>query len=636
MTSLEMQKMHLTARESRDKSGYLQVPPKMLSSKTREIYYKTGERPTVNVFDPAFSAHTLSASRKFQPSKTTSLSPPLSTTNMSTATSVQSAIYEYYSNYDASFGKVADAFGLARTTFYRMYKRWVGTQSAPTGPEDVRAPASVAGRRRGFDSVDEDRIAQTALGYAKDGWPLTVALVQDLATHYLVQFCPVWKRDGFTAGKPSRGWANAFVNRRPDLKKVAMRVIDDKRMLAISKARVAEHISRVQAICARYRIDEPSRVFNLDESGASFDKMTGRSLRRGVGPSSDKSKSITRAGLQTKGRLNHVTVMGVVSADGRAYKPAVVFPGNQHHYRVLASGKRQTVHDFLPPCYLFHRDPAGVDAAIFARWAEMFIVETADLRKEGKYLLVVCDGYSGHVQFKTLSMLRDNRILMVAMPSHSSHVLQPLDVGVFSSYKSHLQSAVHRISRHTNRLDVFGAANCIAEAYNASFTFHNIVHSFESTGLWVREVGGPSLEPLVHLFKAEDGMKVTVPMLMASFDKSTRGLIFGADVVDGGTVRIDTSAGVNLTSDTVIDALKLREDRRRQRVAGQGPSVFARRAAAKRKMSEAVDQNELEDSARKIRREELDSSRKTRIAIRKFRAARAREGAPFNGDLATK
>ena len=56
------------------------------------------------------------------------------------------------------------------------------------------------------------------------------------------------------------------------------------------------------------------------------------------------------------------------------------------------------------------------------------------------------------------------------------------------------------------------------------------------------------------------GRNITATELMASFTKLTRALVFSADVVDEGIVRIGTTAGENLTASVVLDAWQLRRD----------------------------------------------------------------------------
>ena len=154
----------------------------------------------------------------------------------------------------------------------------------------------------------------------------------------------------------------------------------------------------------------------------------------------------------------------------------------------------------------------------------------------------------------------------------------------------------------------------------ASVTYGNIISGFEKTGLWVRSIGGPSAEPLAPMFSANES-PITVQQLMDSFDKSTRGLLFSADVMQNGTVRIDTTTGANLTCDAVLGALSLREERRKRAAAGRpAVSPFKRRALGKRRKSNEEDVDEALAPARKLQRVDLSRSRLSRCAIRRFKA----------------
>ena len=232
----------------------------------------------------------------------------------------------------------------------------------------------------------------------------------------------------FLNGCPSRNWLKGFM-RRNFLETKSVKVVEDKRVQALTRDHVAEHIGRVKAIIARYNIKNAKYIFNLDQSGCSSQRMTGRSLREGVGP---RHVALINSSVRTKVNLERVTIMPVVSANGFAYKPVVIYPGVQRHYRTV-KGERQTSHGYLPNCYLYQREMPGVNMDIMFNWAKGFVEETKELRSEGQYLLMILDGYAAHVQFKTLNLLLTNRILVVALPLHLSHVLQSLDVSDFSA-----------------------------------------------------------------------------------------------------------------------------------------------------------------------------------------------------------
>ena len=48
-------------------------------------------------------------------------------------------------------------------------------------------------------------------------------------------------------------------------------------------------------------------------------------------------------------------------------------------------------------------------------------------------VLLIQDGHASHITIELIEMARENNVSMLCLPSHTSHVLQPLDVEVFKS-----------------------------------------------------------------------------------------------------------------------------------------------------------------------------------------------------------
>jgi hypothetical protein len=61
---------------------------------------------------------------------------------------------------------------------------------------------------------------------------------------------------------------------------------------------------------------------------------------------------------------------------------------------------------------------------------QIFDLATRQKAGRGRRLLIV-DGYSSYVNFEFIQMCDRLRILMCILPLHSTHQLQPLDVGLF-------------------------------------------------------------------------------------------------------------------------------------------------------------------------------------------------------------
>ena len=46
-------------------------------------------------------------------------------------------------------------------------------------------------------------------------------------------------------------------------------------------------------------------------------------------------------------------------------------------------------------------------------------------------VLLIQDGHSSHMSIEGIEFARDNGIHMLCLPAHTTHILMPLDVGVF-------------------------------------------------------------------------------------------------------------------------------------------------------------------------------------------------------------
>ena len=66
--------------------------------------------------------------------------------------------------------------------------------------------------------------------------------------------------------------------------------------------------------------------------------------------------------------------------------------------------------------------------------SDILLPETEELRKEG-HLLLFLDNFEAHLDPRVLEMAAANGVHMIAFPAHSTHILQPLDVGIMQPLK---------------------------------------------------------------------------------------------------------------------------------------------------------------------------------------------------------
>jgi hypothetical protein len=69
-------------------------------------------------------------------------------------------------------------------------------------------------------------------------------------------------------------------------------------------------------------------------------------------------------------------------------------------------------------------------------------------RASGAWRLLLVDGLAAHMNFETVEYCWEHKIIVLCLPSHATHLLQPLDVGVFRHYQHWYGMEVQEHSRH--------------------------------------------------------------------------------------------------------------------------------------------------------------------------------------------
>ena len=204
----------------------------------------------------------------------------------------------------------------------------------------------------------------------------------------------------------------------------------------------------------------------------------------------------------------------------------------------------------------------------FYEWAKHFVEETSHLRNEGQNLLLIRDGFGGHVQYRVLQLLRHHDIVVIGLPAHTSHVLQPLDVTVFGPFKSYMQKEIHRMALLKPKLDAFDVAQVLKVSLSSAKTASNVSNGFRKTGLCDEPARTASIVPLEKLqyfseqWEQAEEMLPSLEDVVTSFRSTGRSLLRPQDVEDEGIIKISNRSGVHLTAEAILNALKRRDERR--------------------------------------------------------------------------
>jgi hypothetical protein len=98
------------------------------------------------------------------------------------------------------------------------------------------------------------------------------------------------------------------------------------------------------------------------------------------------------------------------------------------------------------------------------------------------------DGHSTHVTIKAVETCKNNNIRLICLPAHSSHILQPLDVGVYCHVKKTWKKIIsdYYATTKCKNLDKENFPPLIKKLYenNDAFTRLHAIAGFENTGFY--------------------------------------------------------------------------------------------------------------------------------------------------------
>jgi hypothetical protein len=177
------------------------------------------------------------------------------------------------------------------------------------------------------------------------------------------------------------------------------------------------------------------------------------------------------------GNCEWVTLIAAINAAGWAVPPFLIFAGQYH----LSAWYEEA--DIPRDWAIAVSDNGWTNNELGVAWLKHFDAHTKT-RVIGTRRLLILDGYESHQSLEFQELCKENNIYTLCMPPHSSHLLQPLDVGCFSplkrAYSREVESLIRHHINHITKLEFLPA---FKTAYDRSFTSANICSAFQGAGL---------------------------------------------------------------------------------------------------------------------------------------------------------
>lgn len=146
------------------------------------------------------------------------------------------------------------------------------------------------------------------------------------------------------------------------------------------------------------------------------------------------------------------------------------------------------------PAFLFEAPPGSNAGAHVSGWMteEKCVLYLQHFAKYTKYskekkVLLILDNHESHISLAAIDFARSNGIVMLTFPPHFSHRLQPIDVSIYSPFKTYYSANCPNkltFEQPGIPITIYNVSEIVGKAFPLAFTPVNILKGFKTTGIW--------------------------------------------------------------------------------------------------------------------------------------------------------
>lgn len=272
-------------------------------------------------------------------------------------------------------------------------------------------PGSRSGPARLITSADEKLLVEFSSYMSRHGFPLTKQQVVSFASS-------IYKRQHrrVAFSKLGQTWWLNFRKRQE--KNITIQPADSVvrgRTVCVRKEAVDQFFHLLSTVVDTHGLrDSPGQIYNCSETGYQLGRRKAASLGFKPAPSS----------------RDHISVLACFNAAGDGVPPFIIY---SKAYPGGVSYKTQG-----PPNALYGWSESGyVNSELFKKWfLKHFLIHAPKERP----LLLIFDGHRSPVSLEVVERARKEGVVLLCLPPHCSHILQPLDTGLFVVLKQRFAS----------------------------------------------------------------------------------------------------------------------------------------------------------------------------------------------------
>ena len=376
---------------------------------------------------------------------------------------IQKRKYRSYS--PTKIAKAYDEVATGNMTVYKAAKIFeIPTQTLRDrvlGKVDFETLRS--GPRTVLDQEEEERLVNHIKQIANVGYAYTRTEIVNIASEYAVCLKKREQEHPLTLK-----WFYNFLQRWPELKVRRPNTVTELRAKATSEESIGNYFNELKTILDKYEFESrPEAIYNVDEKG----------IQQHFKPPSVVADADCFPSIITSERSSTTTLLGCGNALGHAIPPYFIFAGARMRQELLAGctiGADGTVSK-----------SGWSNGEIFQTYLREHFLKYAGARTKDKPLLLLYDGHRSHISPSIIDWAIENNVILYVLPPHTSHVLQPMDVGCFGPFSRMYSNECMKYQR-TNGTTVNKYSLCpiACKAYAAALSSENLQSAFRKSGIF--------------------------------------------------------------------------------------------------------------------------------------------------------
>lgn len=217
-------------------------------------------------------------------------------------------------------------------------------------------------------------------------------------------------------------WYRRFLARHPEVRSLRAQLTDYKRVNAATPENINLFFDRLDSPATHDIL--PENIWNADEVGIAM----------GLGDNGIMVGDAHRKFLVAKysGNREWVTILECISAAGRILNPLVIFAGGSIQQQWFPDKNNHRYEDW----FFEFSSIRWTNDHTALKWLRGIFIPRTKPEDIEQWRLLIIDGHGSHKTPEFMAECLSHKIWVVFLPAYTSYILQPCDLGFFSTMKS--------------------------------------------------------------------------------------------------------------------------------------------------------------------------------------------------------